>query len=192
MNTHASFPPRVVVEGQVESYVRCPPGEIATGLRRGDVLLLRTSSLLGWAIRLFARMRFGKEERRFCFWSHTAMVVSDFDHVIHVDSYGAVICHIEEYRRIDFCCVRLRLNLAARDDVSSYARRCVGQPYDLSGFFRLALSVLLGDRLRVPDNGRPGCTSLIVRALERAGLTFDRPAQEMMPADLARRFGVLP
>jgi hypothetical protein len=192
MNVHGDFPSRAAAAGEVEGYVRAPPGEIVTGLRRGDVLLIRTPSLLGWAIRLFARIRFGRDDRRYCFWSHTAMVISDFDHVIHVDSYGAVICHIEEYRRTDFCCVRLRLSLAARDDMSDYARRCAGQPYDLAGFFRLALSVLLGDRLRVPDSGRPGCTSLIVHALERAGLTFERRASELMPADLAKRFGVLP
>jgi hypothetical protein len=34
--------------------------------------------------------------------------------------------------------------------------------------------------------------SLIVRALERTGLTFDRAAPDMMPADLAKKFGVLP
>jgi hypothetical protein len=31
-----------------------------------------------------------------------------------------------------------------------------------------------------------------VRALERAGMAFDRPPPEMMPADLAKKFGVLP
>jgi hypothetical protein len=112
--------------------------------------------------------------------------------VVDVDTGGVDLCHIREYRKVDVCCVRLRLDLAARDAVSLYARQYVGQSYDVKGFLWLALSVLLGDRLRVPDTGKPGCTSLVVRALERGGLRFDRPAPEMMPADLAKKFGVLP
>ena len=34
--------------------------------------------------------------------------------------------------------------------------------------------------------------ALIVRALQKAGVTFDRVPSDMMPADLAKRFGVLP
>jgi hypothetical protein len=44
----------------------------------------------------------------------------------------------------------------------------------------------------VPDWGQQGCVALIVRALQKAGVTFDRAPSDMMPADLARRFGVLP
>jgi hypothetical protein len=48
------------------------------------------------------------------------------------------------------------------------------------------------DVFRVPDTGRPGCVSLIARALQRAGIVFERPPAELMPADLAKTFGVLP
>ena len=54
------------------------------------------------------------------------------------------------------------------------------------------LSVLLGDRFKVPDRGRQGCVALIVRALQRAGVTFERRPSDMMPSDLAKRFGVTP
>jgi hypothetical protein len=34
--------------------------------------------------------------------------------------------------------------------------------------------------------------SLIARALGRAGIAFDRAPPELMPADLAKRFGIPP
>ncbi len=54
------------------------------------------------------------------------------------------------------------------------------------------LSVLVGDRFKVPDRGRQGCVAPIVRALQRAGVTFERRPSDMMPSDLAKRFGVTP
>ncbi len=40
--------------------------------------------------------------------------------------------------------------------------------------------------------GQQGCVALIVRALQKAGMTFDRAPPDMMPADLAKHFGILP
>ena len=56
----------------------------------------------------------------------------------------------------------------------------------------LGKSVLLGDRFKVPDRGQQGCVALIVRALQRAGVKFEQRPSDMMPSDLAKRFGVLP
>ena len=176
----------------VAGYVRCPPGEIVTGLRRGDIVLIRGPGWLGRAIRLGAWRRFRKDDRRYGYWSHAALVVNDAGHLLEVHARGVGLCDIEKYREADFCYVRLALGEDARREAARYAYGCLGQRYDLAGFLLLGLSVVLGDRLRVPDNGRPGCVSLIARALERAGVTFDRAPPEMMPADLARRFGVLP
>jgi hypothetical protein len=66
------------------------------------------------------------------------------------------------------------------------------QKYGRSGFLLLALSVLLGDRLKVPDRGQQGCVALIVRALQRAGVRFEQRPVDMTPADLAKRFDVMP
>ena len=48
-----------------------------------------------------------------------------------------------------------------------------------------------GDRVRMPDSGH-GCVSLVARALQEAGIRFDRKPTDMTPADLAKRFGVTP
>lgn len=176
----------------VEAYFRCPPGEIVTDLRRGDLLLIRGEGLLGKAIRLGAWRRFRKDDLRYGHWSHAALVVNDAGHLLEVHARGVGLCGIEKYRAADFCHVRLGLDEAARRDAAHYACAHLGQRYDLMGFVLLGISVTFGDLFRVPDTGKPGCVSLIARALERAGITFTRPAPELMPADLAKRFGVLP
>lgn len=176
----------------VEAYVRCPPGEILTGLRRGDLLLIRGTGWLGRAIRLGAWRRFRNDDRRYGYWSHAALVVNDAGHLLEVHARGVGLCWIEKYRAVDFCYVRLGLSEAARHEAARYAYGCLGQRYDLAGFVLLGLSVTFGDLFRVPDTGKPGCVSLIARALGRAGIVFERAAPELMPADLAKRFGVLP
>jgi hypothetical protein len=137
------------------------------------------------------RFRSG-DDRRYTRWSHAAMVVTDAGHLLEVHARGVGLFNIEKYRADDFCRVRLGLSEAARRDAARYAYARVGQRYDLAGFLLLSLSVVLGDLFRVPDTGRPGCVSLIARALQRAGVTFDRAPPDLMPADLAKAFGVLP
>jgi hypothetical protein len=56
----------------------------------------------------------------------------------------------------------------------------------------LGKSVLPGERFKVPDRGQQGCVALIVPALQRAGVRFEQRPSDMMPSDLAKRFGVLP
>jgi len=68
----------------------------------------------------------------------------------------------------------------------------VRQKYGLFGLLSLATTVLLGDRFHVPDRGRQGCVALVVRALQRTGMTFERRPTDMIPADLTKQFGVRP
>jgi hypothetical protein len=49
-------------------------------------------------------------------------------------------------------------------------------------------SVLVGDRFKVPDRGQQGCVALIVRALQRAGVTFEqRPSDALGSGEAVRR-----
>jgi hypothetical protein len=184
---------RTVLSGTaVEGYVRCPPGEIVTGLRRGNIVLIRGPGWLGRAIRLGAWRRFRKDDLRYGYWSHAALVVDDSGRLLEVHARGVALCGIEKYRDVHFCYVRLDLPEDARCEAARYAYGFLGQRYDLWGFVLLGLSVTLGDLFRVPDSGKPGCVSLIARALQRTGISFDRAPPDLMPADLAKKFGVLP
>lgn len=173
-------------------YVRCAPGEVIADLRPGDIILIRGVGWLGRLIRAFAWIRYRNDDRRYGHWSHAAIVLSASGHLIEVHARGVGMCGIEKYRGQEFHYVRLELSDGSRREAVRYAYSCLGRRYGVVGFILLGLSVLFGDRFRVPDKGQQGCVALIVRALQRAGVAFDRAPPDMMPADLAKRFGVLP
>jgi len=175
------------------AYARCAPGETMSDPRPGDIILVRGVGWLGPSIRIFERMRHRAEkDRPFAYWSHVAMVVGRGGLLVEVLHHGVVLSKLEKYRAQEYHYVRLELSDADRRNAASYARACVRQKYGVSSFVLLAFSLLAGDRLRIPDLGQQGCAALIVRALQRAGMTFERKPADMMPADLAKRFGVRP
>jgi hypothetical protein len=174
------------------NYVRCAPGESAAAPRPGDVILIRGRGWLGQVIRAVQRVRYRKQEDHpFAYWSHAALIVTPW-HLIEVVHAGVVMCKIENYRDQEYHYVHLDLSESDRSKAVRFAYSCLRQKYGRSGFLLLALSVLLGDRLKVPDRGQQGCVALIVRALQRAGVTFEQRPVDMTPADLAKRFDVMP
>jgi hypothetical protein len=180
-------------QGRAGTYVRCAPGENIADPRPGDVILIRGRGWLGWIIRAVQRLRYRREEDHpFAYWSHAALVVTSVGHLIEVVHTGVVLRKIERYRNLEYHYVHLDLSESDRNKAVSFAYSCLREKYGLSGFLLLALSVFLGDRFQVPDSGQQGCVALIVRALQRAGVTFEQRPVDMTPGDLAKRFGVLP
>jgi hypothetical protein len=175
------------------TYVRCGPGEAIAHPRPGDVILVRGLGWLGRSIRWFERIcARGKENRAFAHWSHAALVVSG-SLLVEVRHTGVALSRIEKYRDQEYHYVHLDLPESDRAKARRFAYACLGQKYDRWSFALLAIARLLGGRFEVPDRGgRQGCISLIVRALQRAGVTFERGPTDMSVADLAKRFGVRP
>jgi hypothetical protein len=172
--------------------VRCGPGEAIVHPRPGDVVLVRGVGWLGRSIRWFERIcARGPEDRVFTHWSHAALVVSG-GLLVEVQHTGVALTAIEKYRAQEYHYVRLDLSDVDRAKVASYAFSCLRQKYGRLSFVLLAVAKLLGGRLRVPDRGQQGCVALIVRALQRAGVTFEHGPTDMSVADLAKRFGVRP
>jgi hypothetical protein len=178
---------------QPNGCVRCGPGTGISHPRPADLILIRSKTWLGKLIRFFERIRFRTEkDRPFAYWSHAALVVTSAGHLIEVVHTGVVLGKIENYRDQEYHYVYLDLSESDRSKAVRFAYSCLRQKYGRSGFLLLALSVLLGDRLKVPDRGQQGCVALIVRALQRAGVTFEHRPVDMTPADLAKRFDVMP
>ena len=172
--------------------MRCAPGEDITDPRPGDVILIRGRGWLGRVIRAVQRVRYRKQEDHpFAYWSHAALIVTPW-HLIEVVSAGVVARKIEKYRDHEYHYVYLELSESDRSKAVAFAYSCLRRKYGVSSFLLLAASVLLGDRFKVPDRGQHGCVALIVRALQRAGMTFEQSPNDMMPADLAKRLGVVP
>jgi hypothetical protein len=192
----AADPPQAVMAPAATAppgtYVRCGPGEAISHARPGDIVLVRGVGWLGRSIRRFERIcARGAENRVFAHWSHAALVVSG-GLLVEVQHTGVALTAIEKYRAQEYHYVHLELSDADRAKVASYAFSCLRQRYGRLSFVFLAVAKLLGGRLRVPDRGQQGCVALIVRALQRAGVPFERGPTDMSVADLAKRFGVRP
>jgi hypothetical protein len=182
-----------VAESQLIAYARCRPGESIPDPRPGDVVLIRGAGWLGKAIRFFVRMRCRRDGvLSFAHWSHAGIIVSPQGHLVEVLHTGVVLSRLEKYRDKEYHYVYLDLSAADRTRASRYAYSCLRQKYGRLSFVLLALAVLLGDRFEVPDRGQQGCVALIVRALQRAGITFARRPTDMTPADVAAKFRVMP
>jgi hypothetical protein len=159
----------------------------------GDIILVRGAGWLGRCIRAFERMRYRRaDERAFAHWSHAAIVVSRSGLLVEVLHTGVALCRLEKYLAQEYHYVHLDLAETDRRSATYYACACLRQGYGVASFVLFAFSLLIGDRLRILDRGQQGCVALIVRALQRAGMTFERGPTEMMPADLAKRLGVRP
>ena len=162
--------------------------------RPGDVILIHGTNWLARFIRLGERIHFrAKQDRPFAYWSHAAL---SGHHLAGSPDRGGdtglIVSHIDKYRDQEYHYVHLDLSRSERSKTVSFAYSCVRQKYGLAGFLPLTLSVLVGDRFKVPDRGQQGCVALIVRALQHPGVTFEQRPSDMMPSDLAKRFGVTP
>jgi hypothetical protein len=175
------------------AYKRCGPGESISDPRPGDIVLVRGAGWLGKSIRFFIRMRCRRDgDRALAHWSHAGIVVNTQGHLIEVVPSGVVLNRLENYRAQEYHYVYLDLSAAERTRAAQYAYSCLRQKYGRASFVLLAFTVLTGDWFKVPDRGQQGCVALIARALQRAGVTFERRPTDMTPADLAKNFGVMP
>jgi hypothetical protein len=180
-------------DGKPIAYKRCEPGETISDPRPGDIVLMRGTGWLGKTIRFGLRMRYRSiQDRPLAYWSHAGIIVSRQGHLIEVVPSGVVLNRLENYRAQEYHYVYLDLSAADRAKASSYAYSCLRQKYDRLGFVLLTLATLTGEWFEVPERGRQGCITLIVQALQRAGVRFARRPNDMTPADLARNFGVMP
>ncbi len=174
----------------VPAYVHCGPGESISHPRPGDIILVRHKGWLGLLIRSFGRMRHrAPADRPYTYWSHAALVISHAGLMVEVNARGVVISQLRSYRDRDYHYVWLDLPDAGRKAAVQFAKSCLRQKYSLRNFLLLAASIALGDRIPIPDNGH-GCVSLVARALQEAGICFERKPTDMTTADLAKRFGV--
>jgi hypothetical protein len=107
--------------------------------------------------------------------------------LIEVVHSGVIVSHIDKYRNQEYNYVHLDLSQSERSKAVSLAYSRVRQKYGLAGFLLLMLSMLVGDRFKVPDRGQQGCVALIVRARQRAGVTFEqRPSDALGSGEAVR------
>lgn len=169
-----------------------PAGTTARDLKAGDFLLtgVKGQGLVSLAIKLGSWMRgYDKLHRRF---SHSALILNDRGDVAEALSKGVVVNHISRFHDDDYVVVHTGIHTFDTSQVLQFVRSVVDArtKYGFVTFFGLAIYCLTGGQLCIQQAGTAICSGLVADALTRAGFIWERPPYAMMPADLAKHFGV--
>jgi uncharacterized protein YycO len=172
---------------------RYGPGEQVENPEPGDFILTHGNAWTSRLIRFGQGLRFRGDDRKYTYWNHTAIFVDDQANI--VEALGAGVrpaVHISKYKQIEYWVVRLRALTEDRQQSAQFALRCVGQPYGFVTIVSIALSLLTGTKFSFGFAGQKICSGLVARALERTGVFFEPEPSHIMPAELAKMYGVEP
>ena len=155
----------------------------------GDFMLAHRHHFLAGLISLAQRRRFRGDQAVYARWSHCALVETETS-VIEAEARGVVRSPLSKYRSDEYHLVRLDLDPIARARAVEYARAQVGQAFGFLDLFGACLYLLSGRPVRMVRRHHEICSSLVVRALQAAGLLNELDPALTLPADLAKRFQV--
>ena len=99
---------------------------------------------------------------------------------------------MSQYRDVEYHLVNIDAiaNDRDREQAVAFTESTVGEPFGVLDGIGLILSLVTGLRLNVSYNSHLVCSALVARALERTSAIFDDEPAHMLPADLARHFGI--
>ena len=160
----------------------------------GDFILTHGNSWTSRLIRWGQRLRFWGADRKYAWWNHAAMIVSSDGDLIEALGAGVLATNISRYKRTQYHLVHLGAIAIPgdREQVVRFTKQCVGQKYGYLTIVSIALSLLTGGKFNFGFDGQFICSGLVARALERTSAIFNRSPSHIMPADLAKYFGVEP
>ena len=168
---------------------RFGPGESATQFEPGDFILTHRKRFISRLIRIAQKVR--GRERKYCYWSHAALIVDKDGTLIEAETKGVVRSPLSKYEPAEYQLVRLGDSADGRDreQVVAFANSVVGQPFGYLDMASVGLSLLTGAKVNISYESHLMCSALVARALERTSALFDDEPAHMLPADLARYYG---
>jgi hypothetical protein len=170
------------------------PGEDAANPLPGDFILTHAKGWQSSLIRFGQRLRFRGENRRFAYWSHAAMIVSDEGDLVEAEMPRVIKRNISVYHDVEYHLIRIGLSADHEDrkQAARFALKCVDQRYDFAAAVSIGISLLFGGQISFGFEAHKICSGLVARALERSWAIFDREPSHILPADLARHYAVEP
>lgn len=165
----------------------------SVGYLPGDFILTHGDSFYSKLIRFGQRLRFHGKNAGFAHWNHAAMIVGEDGSIIEALGRGVLRRNLSNYKGTEYHLVHFGHDIASDDDreqVVKFAEWTMGQEYGWVTIVSIALSLLSGLNFSFGFDGQSICSGLVARALERTNVIFDRSPSHIMPADLARYFGV--
>ena len=169
-----------------------PPGDTATDIQVGDILLtgVRSQGIYSVAIKFGSWLRrYEPPHRRF---SHAVLVISEDGAIAEALSRGVVRGHLSRYEPANYVLVRVGVEPHDQAQILDFADSVLEARtrYGFMTIVGLALFCVTGAQLCIQQAGTAICSGFVSDALTRAGHVWPRPPFAMMPADLARYFGV--
>lgn len=172
----------------VQSY---PPGEDVQSVTPGDFLLLDAGDdLFCKLIRFGQRLRFRGADAHYARFNHAALFVTSNGGIIEALSEGIKRRNVSCYHDAFYLVVHIDADTYDRQEVVTFAASCLNEGYGWWQIASIALSLLTGSKFSFGYDGQEICSGLVARALERTSAIFPRDASHMMPADLAKYYGV--
>ncbi len=158
--------------------------------RPGDFVLTHGSGFICWAIRFGQGLWIHGADRQFTYWNHAALVVDDAVGLVEALSGGVKSTNIAKYLDRDYRLVRVKASAEDRQEVVDFAQSCVGDEYGYLTILSIALTILIRSKVTFFIQGDQVCSGLVARAQERTHAIFNRNPVSIMPADLAKFYGV--
>ncbi len=160
----------------------------------GDFILTHSNVWTSRLIWFGQGLRFFGKNRKYAYWTHTAIFVDERGDIIEALGKGVCRGHISKYKDIEYHVVRLGTTADGTDrqEAVTFAEWSLGEKYGCLTIVSIAIGLLTGGRLTFGYEGQVICSGLVARALERTEAIFDRSPTDIMPADLARYYNAEP
>ena len=178
------------------TFIRFGPGEEAQTIdfNPGDFILTHGNTKISRLIQFGQCIRFRGADKKYAWWNHAALIVSEEGDLIEALGAGVRETNISKYKPTEYYLVQIG-SLATehdREKVIKFAKSCIGIPYGKLIIMSIALSLFTGCKFTFGFDGQSICSGLVARALERTSIIFNRTPSHITPADLAKYFSVEP
>jgi hypothetical protein len=113
---------------------------------------------------------------------------------VEAEASGVRRDHLSRYKETEYHVVHLGETAGERDrrQAVAFAERLVGEAFGFGEMAAISVSLLSSRRLAITRRSHLICSTLVARALERTDAVFDLDPSAMLPADLAKHYGVKP
>jgi uncharacterized protein YycO len=182
-----------------ESVERAGPGEAVEEFEPGDFILTHGNAWTSRLIRFGQRLRIHGDDRRFTHWNHAAIIVSSGGDLVEALGRGVLRTHLSSYEGTEYHLVRIGAETRDREQAVAFADWAAGGAdagdrlrYGFATIASIAFALLTGAKFTFGIEGQAICSGLVARAMERTDAIFNRTSTHIMPADLAKYYGVEP
>ncbi len=177
----------------VESY---EPGEAPRTWTPGDFLLTHGDAWSSKIIRFGQGLRIHGDDRVYTHWNHAALVVTARGDIVEALGNGVTRGNASRYKEKEYEVVRIDSpkNSKDRQQAVAFGKWAAEgkQRYGFVTIASIAFTLLTGAKFSFFVDGQQICSGLVARSMERTGAIFSRDPIHIMPADLAKYYGVRP